>query len=146
MSTIYRTQDTALNAVVPVADYLTQMGMEDVATRLLKAADECRPYLPRVAEKTRQGLVRRLTRVTEELRRGLESAEITPLSMCTFLEEVTCRAWQHMPASPPKRKAAWTRLHYLAAELHAQLDPQYQDGTAYRDGVRMGEKLMEVAA
>lgn len=146
MSTIYRTQDTALNAVIPVADYLKEHGMGDVAARLLQAADDCRPYLPRVSEKTRQGLIRRLVRVTEELRRSLEETEITPVSMCTFLEEVTRRAWQPMPATPVKRKAAWTRLHYLAAELHAQLDPQYVDDVAFRDGVRMGEKLLEVAA
>lgn len=145
MSTVYRTQDTALNAVIPVADYLTQMGCGDVAARLLQSADDCRQYLPRVSEKTRQGLIRRITRVTEELRASLNEAEITPLSMCTFLEEVTRRAWQGMPATPVKRKSAWTRLHYLAAELHAQLDPQYADDVAFRDGVKMGEKLLEVA-
>jgi len=146
MSTIYRTQDTALSAVIPVADYLKEHGMGDVAARLLQAADDCRPHLPRVSEKTRQGLVRRLVRVTEELRQSLAEAEITPVSMCTFLEEVTRRAWQGMPATPVKRKAAWTRLHYLAAELHAQLDPQYGDDRAFRDGLVMAGQLMEVAA
>lgn len=33
MSTVYHTQETALNAVIPVADYLTQHGMDDVAAR-----------------------------------------------------------------------------------------------------------------
>lgn len=145
MSHIYRVQSITLHAAIPVADYLCQQGFQAQASNILTAAEACRPFLPRVSQKTQHSLMRRIAATTESLRTSLDETAITPLSMVTFLETLTCQAWQWMPAIPLGRKKSWSRFHYYAAELHEQLDPRFEDTQAYRDGLRMALKLLEAS-
>lgn len=143
MSTVYRAQRLALAMAVAFEGTLATDGRHEDAKALRQAREACIPYLPRVHKATEDKTAARILDAAGSIR-GV--ATVTLLAACTMLEWLTCRTWMALwrirPETP--RELAWRRLHHLAADIHRQADPQWQDGQSVEDGMAMARRMVEV--